>query len=61
MAPVVPNPKKVKAFRNVSAFGTWLAANHDRETELWLKIHKKDSGLATVTYAQALAITVEKL
>ena len=36
----------------------WLAANHDRETELWLKIHKKDSGLPTVTNAQALDVAL---
>jgi uncharacterized protein YdeI (YjbR/CyaY-like superfamily) len=29
-----------------------------RENELWLKIHKKDSGLATVTYAQALEVAL---
>ena len=54
MAPIVPHPRKVKSFRTASAFETWLAANHARETELWLKIHKKASGLPTVTYAQAL-------
>src|SRR4030095_2839177 len=54
MAPVIPNPRKIKAFRSATKFETWLAENHDRETELWLKIHKKTSGRATVTYAQAL-------
>jgi hypothetical protein len=39
MAPVVPNPKKIKAFPTETAFETWLRANHDRETEIWLKIH----------------------
>jgi uncharacterized protein YdeI (YjbR/CyaY-like superfamily) len=29
-----------------------------RESELWLKIHKKDSGLATVTYAEALDVAL---
>jgi uncharacterized protein YdeI (YjbR/CyaY-like superfamily) len=54
VAPIIPNPKRIKAFRTAAAFERWLAANHARETELWLKIHKKDSGLATVTYAEAL-------
>lgn len=54
VAPIVPNPKRIKAFRTAAAFDNWLTANHARETELWLKIHKKDSGLATVTYAEAL-------
>jgi len=58
MAPVIPNPRKIKAFRSVTAFETWLAANHDRETELWLKIHKKTSGRTTVTYAQALDVAL---
>jgi uncharacterized protein YdeI (YjbR/CyaY-like superfamily) len=58
MAPVVPDPRMIKAFRSATAFETWLAANHDRETELWLKIHKKSSGRATVTYAQALDVAL---
>lgn len=58
MAPVIPNPKKIKGFRSAAAFEKWLAANHARETELWLKIHKKDSGLPTVTYAEALDIAL---
>jgi uncharacterized protein YdeI (YjbR/CyaY-like superfamily) len=35
-----------------------MKANHARETELWLKIHKKDSGLPTVTNAQALDVAL---
>lgn len=58
MAPIIPNPEKIKSFSTASAFERWLASNHTRETELWLKIHKKDSGLATVTYAQALDVAL---
>ena len=58
MAPVIPNPRKIKAFRTATAFEAWLAANHDRETELWIKIHKKASGRTTVTYAQALDVAL---
>ncbi|MSO57058.1 MAG: hypothetical protein EXQ55_09100 [Acidobacteria bacterium] len=35
-----------------------MAKSYARETELWLKIHKKDSGLLTVTYAQALDVAL---
>jgi uncharacterized protein YdeI (YjbR/CyaY-like superfamily) len=56
MAPVVPNPKNIRSFANEAAFEKWLTANHDRETELWLKIHKKDSGLPSITAAQALDV-----
>jgi uncharacterized protein YdeI (YjbR/CyaY-like superfamily) len=58
MAPIIPDPKKIKSFRTEAAFETWLAANHARETELWLKVHKKDSGLPTVTHAQALDVAL---
>ena len=58
MPPVKPNAKKVKAFRDAEAFETWLRANHDRETEIWIKIHKKDSGLPTVTHPQALDVAL---
>lgn len=58
MAPIRPNPQKIKSFRTAAAFEGWLAANHDRETELWLKIHKKDSGLPTVTAAEALDVVL---
>jgi uncharacterized protein YdeI (YjbR/CyaY-like superfamily) len=58
MAPIIPNPKKIRSFRTEAAFEAWLAANHARETELWLKIHKKDSGKPTVTYPQALDVAL---
>jgi uncharacterized protein YdeI (YjbR/CyaY-like superfamily) len=58
MAPVIPDPTKIKSFRSEAAFAAWMKANHGRETELWLKIHKKGSGLATVTSAQALDVAL---
>lgn len=58
MAPIIPDPEKIKSFRSETAFETWLAANHARETELWLKIHKKGSGAPTVTYAQAVDVAL---
>lgn len=58
MATIVPDPKRIRGFRTAEAFETWLAKHHARETELWLKIHKKASGLATVTYAEALDVAL---
>ena len=58
MAPVIPNPRTIRSFRTEAAFEAWLAANHAREAELWLKIHKKDSGRPTVTFAQALDVAL---
>ena len=58
MAPVVPNPKKIRAFRSEAAFDAWLRSNHARETEVWLRIYKKGSGKPTVTNAQALDVAL---
>jgi uncharacterized protein YdeI (YjbR/CyaY-like superfamily) len=58
MAPVIPNPRKIKSFPTEEAFEAWMARNHDRETELWLKIHKKDAGLPSVTIKQALDVAL---
>jgi uncharacterized protein YdeI (YjbR/CyaY-like superfamily) len=58
MTPITPNPKAIRSFRTTAAFERWLRGNHDRETEIWLKIHKKDAGLPTVTHAQALEVAL---
>ena len=58
MAPVTPDPRRIKPFRTAAAFEAWLRANHDRADEIWVKFHKKDSGLPTVTYAEALDVAL---
>ena len=58
MAPIIPNPKKIKSFRTEAAFEHWLRRNHARETELWLRIYKKGSGVPTITTAQALDVAL---
>jgi uncharacterized protein YdeI (YjbR/CyaY-like superfamily) len=58
MARLVPDAKKIRSFRNGKAFETWFTANHDRETELWVRIFKKGSGVATLTAAEALEVAL---
>jgi uncharacterized protein YdeI (YjbR/CyaY-like superfamily) len=58
MAPIEPDPRRIKSFRTADAFAAWLSANHDRQPEIWLKVHKKDSGLPTVTVAEALDLAL---
>jgi len=58
MAPITPNPRRIKSFRKAADFEAWLRVNHDTQPELWLKIHKKDSGLPTVTAAEALDVAL---
>jgi uncharacterized protein YdeI (YjbR/CyaY-like superfamily) len=54
MPPVTPNPDTVKTFRSAAALAAWLRRHHARETELWIRVYKKGSGVPTVTVAEAL-------
>jgi uncharacterized protein YdeI (YjbR/CyaY-like superfamily) len=55
---LTPDSKRIRSFKDADAFESWLAKNHQREPELWLKIHKKESGLPSVTIAEALELVL---
>jgi uncharacterized protein YdeI (YjbR/CyaY-like superfamily) len=46
------------AFADPRAFSTWLAANHAASRGLWLRLAKKASGVASVTYAEAIDVAL---
>ncbi|HTX72212.1 MAG TPA: YdeI/OmpD-associated family protein [Rectinemataceae bacterium] len=52
MAP--PSELPIKTFATAAAWETWLAERHASSAGLWLKIAKKASGIASVTYDEAL-------
>jgi uncharacterized protein YdeI (YjbR/CyaY-like superfamily) len=54
MVAIKPDPQRIKSFPNQQAFERWLKTHHASATELWLKIHKKGSGLASVTNEEAI-------
>ena len=58
MAPVIPDPRRIRPFASEQAFETWLAAHHASEPEVWLRIYKKASGVPSVTPAQALDVVL---
>lgn len=58
MPPVVVDPGRIRTFRSEAAFERWLAAHHEREPEVWVRIYKKNSGMATVTPAEALDVAL---
>ena len=58
MAAIKPDPKQIKRFRTETDFEKWLRANHARETEVWVRVYKKGSGIDTVTPAQALDVAL---
>ncbi|MDF3070027.1 MAG: hypothetical protein K0R38_5628 [Polyangiaceae bacterium] len=54
MASVVVDPKAVRAFASQQAFEAWLAKNHDRAAEVWIKIYKKGSGKPSIDPSEAI-------
>ena len=46
----------VKTFyaENITAWRHWLSENHENESKLWLIIYKKDSGVPSITYDEAV-------
>ncbi len=45
-----PNPAKIMSFTSPKDLGQWLKVNHAIESELWVKIFKKKTGIASVTW-----------
>jgi uncharacterized protein YdeI (YjbR/CyaY-like superfamily) len=43
-----------RSFRSSEELRAWLAKEHARAANLYLRIYKKDSGVVSVTYAEAL-------
>lgn len=53
----LPTDLPVLPFADASAWEAWLVVHPDAKG-VWLKIAKKDSGIATVTYAEALDVAL---
>ncbi len=45
-------------FKSAKSFETWLEKHHDKSSGFWLKIFKKDSGIKTITYKEALDVAL---
>ena len=54
MAPIKVDPQKVREFKTKQDFYDWLAAHHDRESEVWIRIFKVASGLPSITPVEAI-------
>jgi uncharacterized protein YdeI (YjbR/CyaY-like superfamily) len=58
MAPVKIDPKKVRTFKDATSFYKWLSGHHDKDDEVWIKIHKLGSGLKSITPRQAIDVVL---
>ena len=48
----------VLEFKDSDAFETWLNKNHASADGIWLKLAKKDSGVSSVNYAEAVDVAL---
>ena len=58
MAPVKINPDSIRAFKDAASFYKWLGKHHGKEDELWIKIHKVDSGLKSISPKEAIDVVL---
>lgn len=58
MAAMRVDPTRVREFPDEKSFYAWLAKHWDKEPELWIKIHKVRSGLASITPAEAIDVAL---
>ena len=49
---------QIKSFKTAAAFETWLAKNHSKSPRIWLRFFKKNSGILSINYAQALDVAL---
>jgi len=48
----------VKLFKSKRDWAVWLEKNHNKSAGLWLRLAKKDSGLQSVSYKEALEVAL---
>lgn len=53
----LPDDLPIKLFRTAAAWEKWLVAHRD-DAGAWLKIAKKDAGVGSVSYAEALDVAL---
>jgi uncharacterized protein YdeI (YjbR/CyaY-like superfamily) len=58
MAPVKVDPNKVRTFKDAASLYNWLAKRHDKDDEVWIKIHKVGSGLKSITPKEAIDVVL---
>ncbi len=58
MAPVHVDPARVREFPDADAFYEWLRQNHDTADEVWIKVHKVNSGLKSITPKEAIDVVL---
>jgi uncharacterized protein YdeI (YjbR/CyaY-like superfamily) len=49
-------PSPILGFKTKADFREWLDKNHDKSSGIYMRIARKDSGIKSITYAEALDV-----
>ena len=52
------DPDNVREFKDAASFYKWLGRHHDKKAEVWIKIHKVNSGLKSITPKEAIDVAL---
>jgi uncharacterized protein YdeI (YjbR/CyaY-like superfamily) len=58
MASIIVDPAKVREFPDAASFYDWLSHHHHQQDELWIKLHKVNSGLPSITPKEAIDVVL---
>ena len=53
-----PTELPILPFENKKKWADWLAKQHDKSTGVWLKLAKKNAGIPSITYEEALDVAL---
>jgi uncharacterized protein YdeI (YjbR/CyaY-like superfamily) len=53
-----PKDLSILPFEDKKKWADWLAKQHDKSTGVWLKLGKKNSGILSITYDEALDVAL---
>jgi uncharacterized protein YdeI (YjbR/CyaY-like superfamily) len=56
--PIIVDPDHVREFVDADTFYKWMGQHHDREDEVWIRIHKVASGLPSITPKEAVDVVL---
>lgn len=54
----MPLPSPKRRFPSQKDWAEWLGKNHAKSSGIWLRLAKKDSGLTSVTYQEAVEVAL---
>jgi uncharacterized protein YdeI (YjbR/CyaY-like superfamily) len=58
MASLRVDPNNAREFKDADSFYKWLGKHHDKQDEIWIRIHKVDSGLKSITPKEAIDVVL---